>query len=174
MFKELNMLKVFFESPNKDFNVREIARILNIAPATASSKLKNFAKEGLLKEKSERNLLIYKANFEKEEYRDIKVYYNIRKIKESGLIEELNKFYIKPAIILFGSASFGLDTEDSDIDIVILSEKDKDFTKTDKYEKSLNRRLQLFIIKDIKDLKNNHLINNVLNGIVIQGELKWI
>ena len=26
----------------------------------------------------------------------------------------------------------------------------------------------------IKDLKNEHLINNVLNGIVIQGELKWI
>ncbi len=174
MFKELNMLKVFFESPNKDFNVREIARILKIAPATASSKLKNFANKGLLKERSERNLLIYKANLEKEEYRDFKVYYNIRKIKESGLIEELNKFYIKPSIILFGSASFGLDTEDSDIDLVVISEKDKEFTKLDKYEKSFNRRLQLFVIKDIKDLKNKHLINNVLNGIVIQGELKWI
>src|SRR3989344_2425774 len=165
MFKELNILKVFFESPNKGFNVREIARILKIAPATASSKLKKFANRGLLKEKSERNLLIYRANLEKEEYRDLKVYYNIRKIKESGLIEELNKFYIKPSIILFGSASFGLDTEDSDIDLVVLSEKDKEFTNVGKYEKSINRRLQLFIIKDIKNLKNEHLINNVLNGI---------
>ena len=35
MFKELNILKVFFESPNKEFNVREIARIVKIAPAQA-------------------------------------------------------------------------------------------------------------------------------------------
>jgi predicted nucleotidyltransferase len=174
MFKELNILKVFFESPNKEFNVREIARILKIAPATASSKLKNFANEGLLKEKRERNLLIYKSNLEDERYKDIKIYYTIRKIKESGLIEELNKFYMKPTIILFGSASFGLDTEDSDIDLVVLSEKDEEFTKVDKYEKSMNRRLQLFIIRKVEDLKNEHLINNVLNGIIIQGGLKWI
>jgi predicted nucleotidyltransferase len=174
MFKELNILKVFFESTNKDFNVREIARILKIAPATASSQLKKLAKEGFLKEKRERNLIIYKANLDNDRYTDLKVYYNIRKIKESGLIEELNKFYLKPTIVLFGSASFGLDTEDSDVDIMVLSEKDKEFTKSDKYGKSINRRLQLFILKNIKDLKNEHLINNVLNGIVLQGELKWI
>jgi predicted nucleotidyltransferase len=174
MFKELNILKIFFESPNKDFNVREVARILKIAPATASSQLKELAREGLLKEKPERNLIIYQANLDDDKYKDLKIYYIIRKIKDSGLIEELNKFYMKPSIILFGSASFGLDTEDSDIDLVVLSEKNKEFTKVDKYEKSINRRLQLFVIKNIKELKNDHLINNVLNGIVIQGELKWI
>jgi predicted nucleotidyltransferase len=174
MFKELNIIKVFFDSPSKDFNVREIARILKIAPATASSKLKELAKIGLLNEKSERNLIIYKANLDNEGYKDLKIYYNIKKLKDSGLIEELNKFYIKPTIVLFGSGSFGLDTEESDIDLVIVSEKTKEFLKAEQYEKILKRRLQFFIIKEIKDLKNDHLINNVLNGIVIQGELKWI
>jgi len=174
MFKELNILKFFFEEPNREFNVREVARIMNVAPATASSQLKELAKERLLQEKKERNLIIYKANLDNDKYKDLKIFYIIRKIKDSGLIEELNKFYMKPAIILFGSASFGLDTEDSDIDLVILSEKTKEFLKREEYEKIIKRKLQLFVIKNIKELKNNHLINNVLNGIVIQGELKWI
>jgi len=170
MFKELNIMRLFFEDPNKEFNIREVARILKIAPATASSQLKKLAKEGFLKEKKERNLIIYKANLDDERYKDIKVYYNIRKIKESGLIEELNKFYLKPTIILFGSASFGLDTKDSDIDLVVISEKTKEFiNKKQEYENIIKRRLQLFVIKNIKELKNEHLINNVLNGIVIQG-----
>lgn len=173
MFKELNILKVFFEFPTKEFNVREIARIRSISPATASSQLKKFAKEGFLKEKKERNLILYSANLNNEKYTDLKVYYNIRKIKDSGLIEELNKFYMKPTIILFGSASFGLDTENSDIDLVVLTEKNKEFSKIEKYERILNRKLQIFVLKKIKDLKNEHLINNVLNGIVIQGELRW-
>lgn len=174
MFKELNIIKIFFENPIKEYNVREVARITKVAPATASSKLKELAKGGILKEKKERNLIIYGANLDDERYRDLKVYYAIRIIKESGLIEELNKFYAKPTIVLFGSVSFGLDTEDSDVDLVILSEKSKDFIKKEQYEKILKRRLQLFVIRDIKELKNNHLINNVLNGIVLQGELKWI
>ena len=51
MFEELNMLKPFFEYPDREFNVREVARILKIAPATASNKLKLFGNKGLLKER---------------------------------------------------------------------------------------------------------------------------
>ncbi len=174
MFKELNTLQIFLESPTREFNVREVARILHIAPATASSKLKSFVKKGLLKERKERILKLYKSNLESEVYRDTKKFYDIRKIKNSGIIEELNRFYIKPTIILFGSVSYGLEIEDSDIDILIISEKTKDFPKTKEFEKRLNRKLQLFIVKDIKELKNKHLINNVLNGTILQGGIKWI
>src|SRR3989344_3144305 len=151
MFKELNIIRIFFEEPNREFNVREVARILKIAPATASSQLKELAKEGLLKEKKERNLIIYKANLDDDRYKDLKVYFVIRKIKDSGLIEELNKFYIKPTIVLFGSASFGLDTEDSDIDLVILSEKSKEFSETKKFEKSIIKRISLRKQESIKN-----------------------
>ena len=174
MFKELNVLKIFFESPTREFNVRETARILKKAPATISKELKNLAKEGLLKERKERLFNFYKANLEDEFYKDLKLFYNIRKIKNSGLIENLNSFYLKPTIVLFGSAYYGLDTETSDFDILVLSEKTKDFPNLKIFEKKLNRKLQLFIINKISDLKNNHLINNVLNGLVIQGEIKWI
>ena len=174
MFKELNNLKIFFEFPIREFNVREVARILKITPATASTQLKSFAKKGFLKQRKERNFIFYKANLENRVYIDSKIFYNIIKIRKSGLIEDLNKFYIKPTIILFGSYAQGLDIENSDIDLLIISEKKSSFNQVNKYKKKLNRDIQLFVVKKIQNLKNEHLINNVLNGITLQGELKWI
>ena len=147
MFRELSILKIFFDSPTREFNVREVARILKIAPATASSKLEDFAKKGILRKRDERNLKLYKVNLDNDLYLDIKKFYIIRKIKDCGLIEELNKFYLKPTIILFGSASQGLDVEDSDIDFLVISEKVKDFPSSSKFEKKLGRKLQFLLLK---------------------------
>lgn len=174
MFKELNIMKLFFESPAKEFNVREVARILKINPATASTYLKKFEKAGILKYKKQRILDLYRADLDSDRYRDLKVYYQIRKLKECGLIESLNKFYIKPAIVLFGSCAYGMDTETSDIDLVVISEKKQDFPEQKKFENILGKEIQIFTVKDIKDLKNKHLINNVMSGIIIQGEIRWI
>jgi len=173
MFKEINILRLFFEESTREFNVREIARILKISPAAASYKLKALANKSLLRERKERMLILYKANLESELYQDSKVFYNVRKIKESGLIKELNKFYLKPTIILFGSITFGLDTETSDIDLLIISEKKKEFTQRSKFEKKLNRPIQILIVKEVKELKNKHLISNIINGIVLQGKIRW-
>lgn len=174
MFKELNTLGVFFESPSREYHVREVARILKITPATASKELKRLAKIGILKERRLKIFKFYKANLENDLYRDLKRFYVIRKIKESSLVEELNRFYLKPTIVLFGSASHGLDTENSDIDLLVLSEKTKELPDLTKFEENINRKIQIFPVRHIRDLKNKHLINNVLNGIVLQGEIKWI
>ncbi len=174
MFKELNILRIFLESPNKEFNVRESARILKIAPATVSKELKKFAKENILKERKDRRFNFYKANLDSNLLKDIKVFYVLEKIRKSGLIESLNSFYGKPTIILFGSVAHGLDTETSDYDFVVVSEKTKDFSEKSKYEKLFKKDIHIFIVRELKELKNKYLINNVLNGIVIQGEIKWI
>ena len=173
MFEIFEVLKIFFEEPSKEFNVREVARILKVSPATASKELKELSKRNFLKERKERIFILYKANLESDDYRDLKTYYNLRKLRESGLIDALNRFYLKPTIVLFGSASKGLDTETSDFDLVIISEKTEEFSDIKKYEKKINKGLQLLVVKNIKELRNEHLINNVLNGIVIQGEIKW-
>jgi hypothetical protein len=56
----------------------------------------------------------------------------------------------------------------------MISEKKEEFEKIADFEKILGRTLQLFCIKSLKELKNEHLVNNVLNGIVLQGEINWI
>lgn len=173
MFKELNILEVFFESSTKELDVREVAKAVKITPATASKKLKKFAKQGILKYKKERILDLYAANLESDSYKDLKVYYSITKLRKSGLIEELNKFYIKPTVILFGSVAHGLDTETSDIDLVVVSERAKDFPEKEVFGKRLGRVIQIFAVKKLQGLRNPHLINSALNGIVLQGELQW-
>lgn len=174
MLDNLNTLKIFFESPLKEFNVRGIARILEIAPATASKQLKKFAKKQVLIEKKERGFNLYKANLEGVFYHDLKVFYNLTKIRKSGIIESLNKFYFKPIIILFGSFAKATDIAESDIDLAIISENKKDFPELKEFENKLKREIQLFVVKDLKEIKNKYLLNNILNGIVIQGEVKWI
>jgi predicted nucleotidyltransferase len=169
----IDTLKIFFEEPSKEFNVREVARILKVSPATASKELKELAKRNFLNERKERIFILYKANLESDDYRDLKLYYNIRKLRESGLIDALNRFYLKPTIVLFGSASRGMDTETSDFDLLIISEKTDNFD-TKKFEEKINRKLQLMVVRSIKELKNEYLINSALNGIVIQGNVKWI
>ena len=168
----IDTLKVFFEEPNREFGVREVSRILKVSPATASKKLKELAKGNFLKERKERIFILYKANLESDDYRDLKLYYNLRKLRESGLLDALNIFYLKPTITLFGSAARGLDTETSDFDLIIISEKTDSFD-TKRFEEKINRKLQLFVVNNVKELKNEYLINNVLNGIVVQGNVKW-
>jgi len=174
MFNKLNILSIFFESPTKEFNVREIARLVKITPATVSKRLKKLASKGFIKYRKERLLDLYKANLDSDEYLDLKVYYNIRRLRETDLIKAINEQYLKPTIILFGSGIKGLDVEDSDMDLVIISENTEQLKNQKLFEKKLKRSLQLFPIKELKDLRNNHLINNVLNGMVLQGELEWI
>lgn len=175
MFKNINILKLFFEEPTREFNVREVARLIKISPATASKELKNFVKEELLKERKEKIFNFYKANLESDAYTDLKTYYNVRKIKESGLLAAINKDYLKPTVVLFGSAASGLDTETSDIDLLIISDfLTIEFKELKRFEAKLKKKIQILNFRDIKEIKNEHLVNNVLNGITIQGKVKWI
>jgi len=56
--------------------------------------------------------------------------------------------------------------------LLIISEKTDSFD-TKRFEEKINRKLQLFVVNNVKELKNEYLINNVLNGIVVQGNVKW-
>jgi len=76
MFKKLN---IFLEEPGREFNVRGAARILKISHATASKDLENFVKQGLLKLRKERIFHLYRANLESNSYKDLKIFYNIKK-----------------------------------------------------------------------------------------------
>ncbi|MBS3142694.1 nucleotidyltransferase domain-containing protein [Candidatus Woesearchaeota archaeon] len=170
MFKELNTLRIFFENPIKEYNVREAAKALGIAPATASAHLKQLAKKTIVEERKDRMMTLYKANIDSSAYRDIKTYYNIRLIRESGLLEALNETYLTPTIVLFGSMSTGYNYHDSDIDLVVLSIRKGEFPKMDEFTRKLHRELHIFSVSKLEDLKNPHLISNVLNGVVLQGQ----
>ena len=172
MFNQLNDLKIFFEDPNKEFHLRELARILKKNPVTIKRHLQGFVKLGVLNCKKERRLEIYSSNTENFYYKEYKKVYNRFKIIESGLLNFLKKEFNLPTIILFGSYERGEDNKNSDVDIFILTEIKKHIN-LEFYEKKINRPIQLHIMnkKEFQKAKkdNPDLINSIINGSLLSG-----
>ncbi|RLI96702.1 MAG: hypothetical protein DRO96_02470 [Candidatus Aenigmatarchaeota archaeon] len=103
-----------------------------------------------------------------ENYLLEKKLYNIKSLYVSGLVEFLKVELSNPSIILFGSYAKGEDTERSDIDLYIETPSKKDIT-LEKFEKKLKRNIQIFRHKNLFEIKNKDLVNNIINGIVLNG-----
>ncbi|HIH39110.1 TPA: nucleotidyltransferase domain-containing protein [Candidatus Woesearchaeota archaeon] len=176
MDKEFAILSLFFEHPNREFHVRETAKLTKISHRSASKYLSKLAKDGFLAvEKGKAKLINYKADTENGYFIEYKRFYNMLKLRRSGLIDFLNKVYSHPTIIIFGSYSRAEDTEKSDADIFILSETKKEINLSN-YENKINRKVQLFVMNDDEFEKakksSPNLINNIINGIKISGILE--
>jgi len=170
------IMENFFKEPNRWFHVRELSRILKINPSTTSKYLDKLRKEGFLDGKNERNYLLFKANTESYRYKDAKIYFNIKSIKESGLINYIEKeLHFPEIIILFGSYAKGEDNINSDIDLFVISDIKKEL-KLEKFEKKTNRKIEILIKnkKEFSDMKKNNknLTNSILNGIILKGYLE--
>lgn len=168
-----DVLNLFMEEPQRQYNVREVARLTGLTPTTSSKYLRKLLKDGFLIKKKNRNMLLYSAHTESQSFRDFKIYYNIKKIRYSGLIEFIEKELNYPeAIILFGSYAKGENAKNSDIDLFILSESKKVLDLTF-FEKKLKAEIQTSIHSrhdtEIMKLKNKELLNNIINGIKLSG-----
>ena len=175
MDKELSILKYFFDDPTGEYHIREIGRLAKINHMTARKYMNKFVKCGLLNKKKTKLYETYIANTKDEKFLNKKRYYNIEMIRESGIIEEIENFYDYPTIILFGSYATATNTKDSDIDIFILTDIQKEFN-TEKYKKILKREISIhkFAEKEFNNMKikNKELINNIINGITLRGKLE--
>ena len=174
MERKLTILKPFFEEPNRRFSIRELSRILRINHTTVRQHLNKMVKEGFLSLKNEGLYSFYQLIINKKTL-NLKLYYNMEKIRNSKIIEDLEKAFDLPAIVLFGGYASAMDDANSDIDICLISNIGKEFS-TEKYEKRLNRKISLhkFTKNSWERAKksNPNLINNICNGIVLSGQLE--
>jgi predicted nucleotidyltransferase len=169
MLKILNDLGPFIDDNYRRINVREYSRLQKISPPTASKLLENFSKEGLLKKYPEKNYIYYYANKDNEIFIDLSRAYWRLKIKDTGLLDFLEKCLLMPTVILFGSLSKGETNTNSDVDIAIFTHTKKEIN-IEPFEKKIGRKIQLFIFKDKTEVKNLQLLNNILNGYKLIGE----
>ena len=174
MERKLTILKSFFEDPNRKFSIRELSRILKINHTTVRQYLNKLVKEGFLSSKKEGVYSFYQLVLDKKTL-NLKLYYNLEKIRESQIIEDLEKDYDLPVIVLFGGYASAIDDATSDIDVCLISNIEKEFA-TEKHEKKLNRKVSIHKFNKTsweKAKKSNpNLINNICNGIVLSGELE--
>src|SRR3989338_2145763 len=169
MLKIINNLKPFFEDCYRFINVREYSRLRKISPPTASKILKEYCKLGFLEQEKDRNYHFFKANISSRDFIDLSRIYWRKKLE--SLQTELQKKLMSPSAALFGSLSKAEAKLNSDMDIAIFSVERKEINLKP-YEEKLNRKISLYLFKSIESGDNPFLINNIINGYVLFGNLR--
>ncbi len=160
----------FFINPAAKIRVREIERTLKLPLPSVIRYCRELEQEDILTIAKTGKVNFYTANRSEKYFLEKKVY-NIKQIYESGLINYLKIELSNPAIVLFGSYAKGEDTEDSDIDLYIETPSKKQ-VNLEKFKKSLKREIQIFRHKNIKEVTNIHLANNIINGITLNSYIE--
>ena len=161
----------FFINPNAKLRVREIERILKLPLPSVIRYCKELKKEEILSITKTGTVSFYTANRASEKDILEKKLHNIRQLYESGLIEYLKIELSNPTIVLFGSFAKGEDTEESDIDVYIETHSKKKVS-LEKFEKLLERKIQVFWYKNLNEISNPHLANNIINGITLNNYIE--
>ena len=158
----------FFVNPNSKLRVREIEKELNVPLPSVIRYVKELNNEGILKIIKTGNVVFYSADRSSQKYTLEKKLFNIRSLYSAGLIEYLKIELSNPTIIVFGSYSKGEDIESSDIDLYIETPS-KIEIDLGKFEKLLKRKIEIFRYKNIGNVRNVHLANNIINGFNLNG-----
>ena len=176
METKLTILGPFFEEPNRKYSIRELSRLLKINHTTVRQHLNKLVMEEYLSSKTEGVYTFYRLVLKKKTL-NLKLHYNLEKLRKSKIVEDLETAYDYPVIILFGGYATAMDDKTSDIDLCLISNVEKEFS-FEKYEKKLNKKVSLHKFSKMafeKAKKNNpELVNNICNGIVLSGELEVV
>lgn len=175
-YRDWKLLRIFLNNPDRSFYTKEISRNTGIGSGTVNNFLKNIHKDNILKKEIVGNVHLYHLNNESEIVKQMKTLNTIIKFNKTNLIEE----FIKNddsilSIILYGSHANGEYDSKSDIDLLILVNRKKQFTSIiQKLESKINKIIspQIFTISDWQKLKEKDKIfyeSIIQNHIVLYG-----
>ncbi|VVB97724.1 Nucleotidyltransferase domain protein [uncultured archaeon] len=165
---KVHILRLFFDGPIVRLHLREVARRVGLSATGAMKILGALEKEGLLEKEHTAVTVVYRGNYDNENFMALKKCLNLYSLHSCGLVSKLVDFYkIPECIILFGSYSKGEDTKESDIDIVVITGL-KEYPELEIFEDCLKRKISLHLIENTKNEKEE-FINSLANGIVLYG-----
>lgn len=153
--------------PEKEFYGQEIAKKVNCSKASASGLLKVLTAKKIVHKKTKGHMNFYQINQKSLEVKKFKINLALAKIKPA--ISKLDKLSQK--IILFGSASRGEQTFDSDLDLFILAGNNKEEIKSEL--KKINSKLRInAVIKNHSEwaemeIKDPEFYREVNSGIIL-------
>ncbi|MBU4311214.1 MAG: nucleotidyltransferase domain-containing protein, partial [Candidatus Omnitrophica bacterium] len=144
----------------------EIAKSIQISVGSANQSLKELSKKEMVSLEKRGNMNFYSLNLDNPLVRQFKITQTISEL--NGLINKLKS--LSKRVILFGSCAEGIDTENSDIDIAIVSQEEQEVRKLIKQQKT-TREIQslIFNSKDFLALpdKDKPLYERIQKGIIL-------
>ena len=176
MFDKLNgstakVLNIFLDDPQREFHLREIARIAKISPSTSKRALDELKKIELIKEERKANLRIFSAEKESQTFKELKKIINLEWIKKRKLVENIvDESTI--SVVLFGSFAQGTNTKESDLDVLVITSK----RKLVKIKELNGVEVQLIqkTLKEFRELekKDNPFYREIIStGIALYGRM---
>jgi predicted nucleotidyltransferase len=144
----------------------EIAKSAFISVGSANQCLKELRNKEMVTLEKKGNMNFYSLNLENPLVRQFKITQVISQL--NGLIVKLKSLTDK--IILFGSCAEGVDTQDSDIDLAIISDEEDKARKLIKSQK-IDREIQALIFPQNEFMalkeKDKPLYERIQKGIVL-------
>jgi len=161
---EEEVVEFFCRHPTGEYSVSDVSRQLGYSKPSISQSFDTLNRQGVLKIEEKRNSKL--ATFKRGENAALKQLINLNQLRTSGLITQIVDDYEYPeAIVLFGSYAKGEDTENSDIDIAVISTE-----KTEqKYKKLMGRKISITNFEPGKVPEN--MMETLANGITLYGYL---
>lgn len=172
--KEDQVVRLFMEnSPLRQWHFGEVVREVGITRAAANKWLRNLMNEGFLRQVKEKGRFPYfTCGSNNLAYQSRKRIYALEQLHSSGLASHLAGLKKAKAVIIFGSIARGDWYKDSDIDIFIYGSPEG--IKKHEYEQKLRRKIELHTFESKEDIKSvrTGLINNIINGYIIKGQVQ--
>ena len=159
----------FFLKTNKEIHVKELARQLKVSPQTANYYLKFYKKEGILKERRKGNLLLYSL-MDNSLTRQLKIVYIL------DILFDFSKNFCKEnnitSLALYGSHASGTYDENSDIDLLVISQNKRlKLEEIKRLEKRLRKevKIEVFSLGEWRSLKNkkDKFIQSLLSNYIL-------
>lgn len=177
MFNKLNLTNIeinliYYLSLQKESKYsKQISKETGISTGAASQSLRKLSEEDMIKSKAAGKEKYYFIDANNPIIKHFKLSLNIFSIQE--LINKLKSFSQK--IILFGSYATGLNTEDSDIDLFILSsDKVKVKKILNDYKAKINNRISAILVTAAEYIvlknKDKPLYDEINKGIILWNE----
>ena len=163
------VLRLLYVKAGTSLNQRQISKILEVTQPAIMKALPQLEKDTLIKIKQDKETKRWSIELNRDYHIviQLKRVDNLRQIYETGLADFLEKEFAGATIILFGSYSKGEDIINSDIDIAVISRRDKQIDLS-VYEKKLERKININFYESFKSIHKN-LKENLCNGIVLVG-----
>lgn len=164
-----DLVRQFFEYPTNSFQIRGLAKELRLPKTTVNYQLNHLLKEEVIVRERKGVFPNFRANDTNEVYRFYKRYDFLKRLMECKLLDYIEHQVTPQCIFLFGSFAKAEYGKESDIDLFVQAkEAHLDLRK---YEKALGHTINILFEPNVQKL-SSELLNNIVNGIRLQGFLK--
>ncbi len=126
--------------PHQTFYSGEIAEKTSLSKGGTNQSLRELASQGILKTEKKGHMTFYSADLSSPSVRQFKILQNVTALE--SIVHKLKPFADR--VVLFGSCARGEDTQESDVDLLVVS-RDKDHIRSLIPETKAKRKIQLLL-----------------------------